>query len=79
MSVFLKVLTVFFQALFQMLSFAQSEQLREDGERKVILENLEEAYEQQGVSNEIEERVASDGFTPSELERMHQYERTESQ
>ena len=75
MSNFLKVLIAFFQVLYQTLTFFNIKQIREDGERKVILENLEESNKQKEVSDEIENRVDTDGFSSGDLERMRKYKR----
>lgn len=75
MSAVLKALQSFLQALTLLLTLARDEKLRREGERRVRLERLESAYEQQGEAHEIDLKVARGGLSAGDIERMRRYQR----
>lgn len=75
MSALIGALKSFFQVVTLLLTLARDNQLRREGERKARMEDLEKAYEQQGVAHEIDLKVAHGELSAADLERMRKYQR----
>lgn len=76
MSLILGALKSFFQAVSLLFSFLRDEKLRQEGERKARMEDLETAYEQRGEAHEIDLKIARGELSATDLERMRKYQRS---
>lgn len=77
MSSLVNLLKYVLQLLGIALLFYRDYKVRKEVEREAYLESLEEAYEQQGEAHEIDLKVATGELSPSDLERMRKYERSD--